>query len=268
MSVNTNILGRTTLQEISSTTNEVLSEQKRTQSQVLAVVPEFAAAASQMRRRIEEFQATQLELIRLLGHVRQANLTGFFGEGNLLLKDDCGPTGQLIHPRSRAGTNHGRKVRTAHICQRYCRCNCHKTQQISTPWTLWKCIGFGLMTTSIRYSPQKCNTGNCKQSASSRLRLDYVLPRWFTLRMVSLWYNSSPLHGPELLLRVPVVLPFPVFKNTGPGCYERYIQLSHEHIDRWLHTPSHIDELGCTLLFVCFFYHEGRTPCLIHDLQL
>lgn len=130
-SVKTDSLGSTTLQEISSTTNEVLSEQKRIQSQVVTILPGFAAAASQMCRRIEESQTTQLELIRLLGHVRQVNFASRSTEGRSLLKDDDEPTRQLINPMSRMSSNHERKIRkdhTLHTCQRYCRCNCHKTQ--------------------------------------------------------------------------------------------------------------------------------------------
>ena len=267
-SANTNILGSTTLQEISFTTNEVLNEQKRTQSQVLAVVPELAVATSQMRQRLEECQTTQLELMRLLSHVRQANLTGLSGEGNLLLKDNDGPTSQLIDPRSRVGSNHERKlrkVRNPRTCQLNCGCNCHKNQQISTPWTLRKCIGLGTIRISSFYSSQKCNIKDCKQSAFSGLRLEYFLPRWLTLRMVSIWYSSSPLHGPELLLRVPLVLPWPKLSEDD---HERYLQLSHEHLDYWLHTPSHIDNWGHTLFSVCSFSCEGRSPCLIYRLQL
>ena len=140
-------------------TNVVLNEQKRTQSQVLAVVPEFAVAASQMRHTIEGSQATQLELIRLLGHVRQANLTGFSGEGNLHLKDDDGLPGQLLDARSGVASNHERKLREGRnpcICKRYCCCNCHGTQQILTPWTLRRYISFGSMQISGRYDE---NTG-------------------------------------------------------------------------------------------------------------
>ena len=263
-SVNTNVIGSTTLQEISFTTNEVLNEQKRTQSQVLAVVPELAVTASQMCQRIEESQATQLELIRLLGHVRQANLTGFSGEGNQLLKDDDGPTGQLINPRSRVASNHDRKlrkVRNPRTCQQNCGCNCHETQHFSTPWTLRKGIGFGSLQISGRYSLQRCNIRGCKQSASSSLRLDYILPRWFALRMLSIWYNSAPLYGPELLLRVPIVLPWPKLEFADG---EQYSRLINEHIDHWLHTPSHIDERGRSLYFtVCFLSREGRSSSLI-----
>ena len=211
--------------------------------------------------------ATQLELIRLLDHVRQANLTYFPGDRSLLFKDNDGTTGQLINPRSRAGSNAEPKlckVRTPRICPLYCRCNCHKTQKISTPRTLRKCIGFGSIQISGRYSLQRCNITGCKQSASWSLKLDYILPNWFARRMLSMWYNSSPLYGPELLLRVPVVLPWPE-RDINNDSYSQFI---NEHIDHWLHTPSDIDEEGYTLLWVCFLSHDGRSPCLIHGLQL
>ena len=221
-----------------------------------------------MRQRIEESQATQLELLRLLSHVRQANLTGSFGGGKPLSRADDRPTGQLIKPGSRVGSNNElklRKVRNPRICQRWCRCDCHRTQQISTPRTLRKCIGFGSMQISVRYTLQQCNITDCKQSASSNLRLDYMLPRWFAGRMLSIWYNSAPLCGPELLLRVPVVLPFP---KTESANRDRETQLINEHLDHWLHTPSHIDQWGTTLFYVCFLCREGRSPRLIYDLQL
>ena len=235
-----------------------MNEQKRTQSQIVAVLPGFAAATSQICQRIEESQTTQLELIRLLGHVRQANLTSLFGERNLLLKDHDEPTSQLINPRYRLNSDHERKIRkdrTRRTCQLNCRCNCHKTQQIRTPWNWRKCIGSGSIRISGRYSLQQCNIRGCKQSASSSLRLDYILPTWFMLRMVSIWYNSSPLHGPELLLRVPVVLPWPEL-STLDG-HERKLRARNEHIDHWLHTPSHIDQQGNTLFHVCLLSPGG-----------
>ena len=266
--LNTNIFGSTTLQEISFTTNEVLNEQKRIQSQVLALVPGYAAATSQICQKIEESQTTQLELIRLLDHVRRANLTDFAGEETQLLKGDDGSTDQLINPKSRMGSNHERKlrkVRKSRTCQHNCGCNCHKIQHLSTPWTLRKYIGLGSMRSSNCYSLQKCNIRGCQQSASSILRLHYVLPTWFALRMVSMWYNSSPLHGPELLLRVPLVLPWPKFESSDR---EVDWQRKLEHVDHWLHTPSHIDEKGFTLLWVCLPSRKGGSPCLIHGLQL
>ena len=231
-------------------------------------MPELATAASQIREKIEESQATQLELLRLLSHVREANLTDSFGGGKPLLRADDGPTGQLIRPRSRVGSNNElklRKVRNPRICQRYCRCDCHKTQRISTPWTLRKCIGFGSMQISGRYTLQQCNITDCKQSASSNLRLDYILPRWFAGRMLSIWYNSAPLYGPELVLRVPVVLPWPKFGSVNE---EQYWKLIDEHIDNWRYTPSHIDQQGMTLFYVCFLSCAGKSPIRIYDLQL
>ena len=252
-------------------TNEVLNEQKRIQSQVVAVLPGFTAAASQMGQRFEACQSTQLELIRLLRHVQHANLASLSGEGTVLLKDVDEPTGQLINRRSRVSSNHERKIRkarTLRTCQPNCDCSCHSARQIWTPRVWRKCIGFGSMSISGRYSLPKCNIGDCKQSASPSVRVDYILPTWFILRMVSIWYNSSPLHGPELLLRVPVVLPWPKIpwpKFPGSDDYERYHRIRNEHIDHWLHTPSHIDERGDTLLSVCSLSREGRSPRLIHN---
>ena len=252
-SVKSNMVGSTTLQEISFTTNEVLNGQKQYQSQLIAVLPEFAAAASRMNQIFEASQSTQLELIRLLGHIRQANLTSLSGEGNLLVKGDHEFTDELIDPGSCVSSHYERKIRkgrTLRTCQRNCRCNCHKTQVIRTPWTWHKCIGGASIRFSGRYSLQQCNIRGCKQSESLGLRLDFLLPRWFILRMVSIWYNSSPLHGPEFLLRVPVVLPWP--KVAKAIDYELKLQARHDHIDHWLHTPCHIDEQGNTLLHVCF----------------
>ena len=257
-SVKTNIVGSTTLQEISFTTNDVLNAQNQFQSQVVAILAKFAAAASQMDQRYEASQGSQLELIRLLRHVQQANIASLPEEANLVLKDDHEPTDQLIIPRSGVISNHERKTRkgrTLRTCQRYCRCNCHKTQQTWTPWTWQECIGIASMRISGRYSLQKCNIRGCKRSAYTSLRLDYILPTWFMLRMVSIWYNSSPLHGPELLLRVPVVLPWPKLSRSHHG--ERYLQLRIEHLDHWIRTPSHVDEHGNTLLYVCSHCREG-----------
>ena len=239
--------------------NEVLNEQKRTQSQVVAVLPGITAAASQIGQRFEASQSTQLELIRLLRHVHQASIASLSGDGDLLLKKDDEPPGQLINPRSRLSLDHEykiRKDRSLRTCQRYCCCDCHQTQRIWTPRTWWKCIGIGSMRISGRYSLQKCNIGNCKQSASPSMRVDYILPTWFILRMVSIWYDSSPLHGPECLLRVQVVLPWPELPKFEDD-YKRYRQARTQHINHWLHTPSHVDEQGNTLLYVCFVSLEG-----------
>ena len=221
---------------------------------MVAILPEFAAAAKEIGQIYEAFESTQLELIRLLRHVQQANIASLYGEENLLLKNDHEPTDQVIIPRSRVSSNHERKIRkdrALRTCQRNCCCSCHKTQQIKTPWTWRKSIGVG----SMSYSLQQCNFGGCKQSTSSSLRFDYILPGCFLLRMVSIWYNCFPLHGPEFLLRVPVVLPWP--KDPPYLVHERYKQAGNEHIDHWLHTPGHLDENGCTLLYVCSHSPEG-----------
>ena len=217
-----------------------------------------------MCQRIEETQTTQLKLIRLLGHIRQANPASLSGEGTRLLTGDDETTDQLINCKSRVSSNRERRIRkvgTLRTCRRYCRCNCHETQQIWTPWTWRKCIGVGSMRISSR-SLRQCNIGGCKQSACPSLRLDYILPGWFIRRMVSIWYDSSPLHGPELLLRVPVVLPWPKFGYLADK--EQCLKLENQHIDHWLRTPSHIDEQGHTLLYVCFLFRKGRSPCLIN----
>ena len=119
---------------------------------------------------------------------------------------------QLNNHRSRMGSNYECKIRKVHklgTCQLGCPCNCHRTQRVRTPWTWPKYFGLGLITIAGRHVLHKCNVQECEKPAAPFVKIDYVLPAWFMFRMISMWFTSSPLYGPEFLVRVPCVLPVP-----------------------------------------------------------
>ena len=161
-----------------------------------------------MCQKFEDSQNTQRELIRPLGHVRQVNI-GASSMGRTMPLENTKVASQLNIHRSRMDSNYKCKIRKVHklgTCQLGCPCNCHWTQCVRTPWTGSKCFGLGLITIASRHVPHKSNVQVCEKPAAPFVKIDYVLPTWFMFRMISMWFKSSSLSGPEFLVWVPCCL--------------------------------------------------------------
>ena len=49
---------------------------------------------------------------------------------------------------------------------------------------------------------------SCKQGAGLAITITHFLPTWLSQRMISAWFTSTPLCGPELLLKIYRVVDF------------------------------------------------------------
>ena len=155
-------------------------------------------------QKLEESQSTQAALTRLLGDVRQASVdsTPNAAVGSPGQAMEIARKTQLTRHRMSStseinisGIRHGR-------CQSSCPCSCHGESVLypSSP----KLLGFGSMSfAGIPMLGGRCSVQACKQTTTPSVRINYCLPTWLALRMISIWFTSSPLYGPELLIRVP-----------------------------------------------------------------
>lgn len=91
-------------------------------------------------------------------------------------------------------------------CPKTCRCACHKPQRFQTPLAARPWIGsIQIHCSSISWLRPTCTITKCKRTARTSAVVQYTLPVWIASRMIAAWYKSSPLSGPELLLKVPRV---------------------------------------------------------------
>ena len=85
-------------------------------------------------------------------------------------------------------------VLSLHPCDRFYLCQCHQVTNLATPDTFGKVLGrlfvgyIGLPFLSNR----KCNRITCRQGrAQTRIRIAYLFPVWFALRMISLTVTKA-----------------------------------------------------------------------------
>ena len=87
-------------------------------------------------------------------------------------------------------------------CPTVCRCSCHRRTLLSTPWVTRNLVGkLSVTYTGLSFLGTPCTVKTCRRSLMSSLRIDYALPIWIANRMLSVWYKSAPITGPELLLK-------------------------------------------------------------------
>ena len=119
-------------------------------------------------------------------------------------------------------------------CDRSCLCQCHKVTNIATPNPLGKVIGrlfigyIGLPVLSHR----TCNRITCRpESSQMRIRIAYLFPIWFALRLIALTITQASTTF-MWTLSFPVVTqsnaPIVVFSSLG----------SIEKIQAWLATKA------------------------------
>ena len=79
-------------------------------------------------------------------------------------------------------------------CDRFCLCQCHKVTRIATPNLLAKALGrlfigyIGLPVLSHR----TCNRITCRRESSQmRIRVAYLFPIWFALRLIALTITQA-----------------------------------------------------------------------------
>ena len=166
---------------------------------------QLKAAIALMCNRIEASPATQADLNRGLGGFREMSISSASDtvalssdQTTMTIPHDAEEKPRLLS-RSEFRIQTFRKLQS---CSRACPCTCHHFSRIHSPSSTSGLLGRGSL--SLRgplFWKQSCNIRSCKQESGLSITIKYFLPTWLSQRMIYGWLNSTPLCGPELLLR-------------------------------------------------------------------
>ena len=135
-------------------------------------------------------------------------------------------------------------------CRSNCPCECHNTYRSLSPWPLAKIYGRVCVERkgSSRVGASH-HIQSCKASAVSQLRIIYFVPTWFAMKAYIIRYTSSPLHGPEWLIKIPRLISR--WDNRGfsaINCGD--LPLFRSLLANGESTPYDVDEYGYSMLWV------------------
>ena len=218
-----------------------------------SVLPRQEALLSQLCQRIEESQATQAAMMRLLGNFRQIDVNTASDNGAALLESLESPavTPMIARPRTRSRREfHIQNLQIQSSCPVTCTCNCHQTWKIYSPWRLRKLFGYSKIEgAGLPCFRGGCNLRSCKGKRATFVHVNFFLPAVMASRMISLRFTSSPLYGPELLLRIPRVL------HTDTNAYTSILYGELDDVKRSISAgefkPWDVDDRGQSLITVC-----------------
>ena len=91
-------------------------------------------------------------------------------------------------------------------CKAFCSCLCHMRSIVQSPWILETIIG----KISVQHVGRRpsCNEFHCRSSPELSLKVVYQFPRYIISRYIYIAMQYTPSSGPELLLRMPRVVPW------------------------------------------------------------
>ena len=174
------------------------------------VLPRQEALLNQLCQRIEESQATQEAMMRLLGNFRQVDVDVASDYAASLSEslESRAVAPIVARPRMRSRNEfHIQNIQIHSACPVACTCNCHSPWRFYTPWKLRRLFGHGRIEgVGLPFFKGACSLPSCKGKGATSVNINYFLPTMMAARMISLWFTSSPLHAPQLLLRVPRVV--------------------------------------------------------------
>ena len=188
------------LQRLSIQAQDSSSHQHHSHQQLTKDLARHEALLTLLCEKFEESSSTPKELARTLENFRQAS-----PEVNETRLAPLGPPMALYEstdagPRIKSGTElRMQSLRPINTYRQQCHCFCSRSR-----WMLVSGSGsLQFRGLHVPFWKSKCNMQYCN---SWFIRINYCLPIWVARRMISLWFSSSPLYGPELLLRVPRVI--------------------------------------------------------------
>ncbi|KAK0511488.1 hypothetical protein JMJ35_006061 [Cladonia borealis] len=197
------------LQRVSIVTQDLSSEQQQLNAQITSVLPRQEALLSHLCQRIEESQATQVAMMRLLGDFRQTDVNVALDNSVARPEslESAAITPIVARPRLRSRSEfHIQNLQIQAACPTACTCDCHETWTIYTPRNLRKLFGNSKIEgAEFPFFRGACSLRSCKGKRGTFINISFFLPTMMAARMISLWFTSSPLYGPELLLRAPRV---------------------------------------------------------------
>ena len=222
--------------------------------------------------------------MRLLGNFRKIDVN-MASDDAAALSESLEPaaiTPIVARPRMRSRSEfHIQNLQIQSACPSACTCDCHKTWRVYSPGKLRKLFGYSKIEgAELPFFKAACGLRSCKGNRATFINIHFFLPTMMAARMISLWFTSSPLHGPELLLRVSRVL------RTDTPAYRAICSGDLATVKRSVlagdYKPWDVDYTGRSLILVCdrnilcllaaylsiirgLSTTEGlRPPCILH----
>ena len=192
-------------------------------------------------------------MMRLLGNFRQIDVNVASDDAAALSKsfEPAAVTPIVARPRMRSRSEyHIQNLQIKSVCPPACTCNCHKFWRVYSPWRLRKLFGYSKIEgAEIPFFKGACSLRSCKGKRAMFIKINFLLPSMMAARMISLWFTSSPLYGPELLLRIPRVL------RPDTPAYLAIVQGDLDTVKRSVSAgdfkPWDLDHSGRSLILVC-----------------
>lgn len=143
------------------------------------------------------------------------------------------------------------RTRRHYYCRPGCTCNCHLKREFRPPWLKNLLLG-GL---TISWSYQK-SVVRCCCSGHTEISVTYQFPQYLLQRYISMVLLMTSPAGPELLLRVPRVLPWEhlswrYFVSGDLAAIQRM------YADR-IASPHDVDPCGRNALFHAAKHQNGK----------
>ena len=93
-------------------------------------------------------------------------------------------------------------------CSGWCSCRCHGLTYYQSPRSFDNILGTLLMGHSgVSFRKRPCNEQSCRMQSIPTFRLNFFFPQWMMSRVLQFVVQLSYMKGPELVLRVPRVVP-------------------------------------------------------------
>ena len=110
------------------------------------------------------------------------------------------PTQTRYAPAASHPASHNRSRSSS--CPKSCQCVCHYRRNISLFQITQRWTGaFFISHTGRLWLRPVCTIRGCRGLSTTAINIRYTCPAWLASRIVSAWLKSTPLTGPELLLR-------------------------------------------------------------------
>lgn len=184
-----------TSQQVAIITEKVSLHQRQTDHLIGQISARHEAMFAMLCEKLEEAPETLNSLTRMLGNSGEANIetsntlatTSREHSRDLHRPIDTGP---CLAPPNELRMHILQGINTS---RKSCHCTCHLFREAAIPG-IWSLAVRDLRLPYVRAS---CNTGSCKCRAASCIRIKYYLPTWIAYRMISIWFRSSALDGPQ-----------------------------------------------------------------------
>jgi hypothetical protein len=157
---------------------------------------------------IQSFFEAQDRTREIIEQLREAFVASNKGIGTLHPSSDSANVTSLMSMETASAIRVSTSYRRVTLCDPACRCSCHSEGRKRTPRFLSRLMGsLFLGYTGFPIFTRPCDDSLCAQRSFPSAHLTYFFPEWFFRRMVTLAMAFDPVHGPQVALRMPRILP-------------------------------------------------------------